>query len=105
MGFIEINSTNFGSIQQLLQFPSLNMPAFYPLVFLALFVIITLTSYFSEKERKGEGNLLSSLAVSGIVLIILSVASQLIGLISTYTMIMILIICMIFDIIYLLNKD
>ncbi len=78
-GLEDLNDTGFRSF---ITFPNLDFAYFWEFILLGLFVIIVGSSYFSEKERTGRGNLLSSLGVSGIVLMVLSVLARFLEMIS-----------------------
>lgn len=103
MTYLELDVVNDTTITGILKFVNLDTPSFWPLILFAMFVVITLSTFFSEKERKGTGNALSSLAVAGFVNIVLSALLSTIGLISTINLIISVVISFIFIALYLLT--
>lgn len=104
MTFTEINSTNFDTLQHMLQYPSHVVTAFYPLVFFGLWLILVLASYFGDRERDQKGDLLGSMAVMGLVIIIIAGISTLFNLINTTTMIIIFIIGALLGVLKIVNN-
>lgn len=104
MAYPGLDVINDTSIKGILQYPNISTPSFYPLILFGIFVVVSLATYFSEKERTGRGNFLSSLAVAGVLNIVLSVLLNLMTLISTLTLIVSMVISFIFIAIYLLTK-
>lgn len=97
------NLTNTDLVD-LLKFPSIDTSIFYPLIMFGLFIIFSMASYFSEKERTGKGNILSSSAVSGLVMIVLATILRLLLLISKEILIITIVLGSIFVGIYLLTR-
>lgn len=105
MVFTGIETLNDTSLEGILAFPSLEMPSFWPLILFAIYIIVTLSSYFSERETERRGNLLSSLAVAGFVNVVLSGILSIIGIIDRTTLIISIVISSIFIGIYMLTKN
>lgn len=103
MTFIELDALNDTSITGILAFPNLNTPSFWPLILFGIFAVITLGTFFSEKERRTTGNFLSSLAVASFVNIVLSALLKMMNVIDQTTLIISLVISFIFIAIYLLT--
>lgn len=57
-------------LKDILNFPNLDTPLFYPFIIWGLFLILSFGSYFAEKQRTGKGNIFSSFAVSGVIFLI-----------------------------------
>ena len=72
-------------------FPNSAYPPFWAWIIGALWIIITLTIFFEEKDRVGKANILSGMAVSSLVCIVLSVFGTLLGVIDLPIMIYILV--------------
>ena len=70
------------SIGELLALPNASYPFFWGLIMVALWVIISLTMYFTEKSLLGKGNLLSAMAVSAFAIIMLSTIGTLFNIIT-----------------------
>lgn len=73
--------------------PNNSYPYFWLWIFAAIWLITGLTLFYNEKERKGVGNLLSSLAVSSFAMIVLATVGSVVGIISLPIMIYILVFC------------
>lgn len=85
------NITDTGNPQtdfvNLLAMPSNSMPIFWALIILIpFFLIITTRTFFSEVNRTGKGDILSSLAVGSFSTSLVAVALNLFGLISRITL-------------------
>lgn len=79
------------TIGDFMAFPNIVYPYFWVWIIGALWLIIASTLYFTEKERVGKDDLLSSLAVSSFACMVLSVFGTLLGIISLPIMIYILV--------------
>lgn len=97
------NISNIG-ISELLSFPNLDTPSFYPALLFGIFIILTSLLFFREVSRTGRGNFLASLAVSGYVTVALAVLLSLMGLIQTEILITIIVATLLFQVIYLLTN-
>ena len=91
-------------IQQLLNYPNLDNPIFYPLFLFVVFFVFSGLSFFRELSREGKANLLSSLAVGGFVTIAISVILSLMDLIQTTILVTSVIASIIFPVWYLVTK-
>ena len=67
-GLEDLNVTDVGSI---LSYPLTGDPYFWTKIFLALWVILTSILFFEEQNRVGKGNFLSSIAFSGVAVLVL----------------------------------
>ncbi len=83
--------SNNSDIGEFLSLPNASYPYFWAWIIGGIWFIITLALYFKEKERKGFGNLLSSMAVSCFAVLILSLIGTIVGFISVEIMIYILV--------------
>ncbi len=87
LGDLSENAT----IGDFMAFPNSAYPYFWVWIIGALWLIISFSIYFSEKERIGKSNVLSAMAVSSFACILLSTIGTLLGIISLEIMIYILI--------------
>ncbi len=87
LGDLSENAT----IGDLMAFPNSVYPYYWAWIIGAIWIIITLSIYFTEKERVGKTNILSALAVSSFACILLSTLGTLFGIISLEIMIYVLI--------------
>lgn len=85
------NLSDDGGIAELLALPNASYPFYWPLIMIGLWVIISLTLYFREKELSTKGNLLSAMAVSAFAIIMLSTLGTLIGIMTLATFLPLLI--------------
>ncbi len=85
------NLSENATIGDLMAFPNSAYPYFWVWLIGAIWLILALTMYFSEKERIGKTSFLSSLAVSSFACIILSGIGTLFGIFSLENMIYILV--------------
>ena len=92
------------SLKGIMQFPSQSFAWFWPLILSAIFLVVTFSSYFAEKEKTGKGNFLSSLAVAGFVNIALSLVLSILEVIDRTTLIISFIFSIIFIVIYMLTE-
>lgn len=97
------NITDLG-IQQLLSFPSLDTPLFYPMFLFVLFFVFSTLSFFREVTREGKGNILSSLAVGGYVTISVAAILSIMDLIETVTLVTTIVASLVFQVLFLLTK-
>ncbi len=72
MAFTKLEDLNKTNIEDILSYPLTGDFWFWGEILLAIFIIITLFTFFEERERLGKGNLLSSLAIASVVTIVLS---------------------------------
>jgi hypothetical protein len=84
-----LNSTS--GIAGLLSLPSSSYPYFWAWIIAGLWLIITMTLYFTEKTKTGRGKILSSMAVSAFAIIFLSTFGTILGIISSEIMIYLLV--------------
>lgn len=81
------NLTNTSGIAGFMSLPSTSYPYFYAWILGGIWLIITFTLYFKEKETKGRGMILSSMSVSSIATMFLSLVGTVMGIISIEIMI------------------
>lgn len=92
VSYPDLSSLNDTSgIGGLMSLPSSAYPYFYAWIMGGLWMIISLSLYFSERQRKGKSNILSSMAVACFSIMILSVTGTIVGFISLEIMIYILV--------------
>ena len=81
--FTEFNDT---SIAGLFLYPAQIVPAFVPLVLVALFLVTLMTTYFSQRRLTGRGDFTSSFAVAGyfvtVIAFIMSLVSNLVNIVT-----------------------
>lgn len=75
----------------LLALPNASYPWFWTTIIGGIFIILSLTLYYSEKSLKGRGNFLSSMAVSSLACIIISVLGSLFGIFTVETLVPVLV--------------
>lgn len=100
-GLEDLNDTGFRS---LISFPTLDFAWFWELILLAIFIILAGSTYFSEQNRTGRGNLLSSIGSAGIILIILSTLVRFLGMISKDMLVINVVLGAIFIAIWLITE-
>lgn len=86
------NTTNIGT---LLAIPNSSYPYFWAWILLGIWLIITSTLYFKEKEKIGRGKLLASMSVACFCIIILATLGSLLGIITSEIMIRTLVLCIV----------
>ena len=69
-------------ISGFMSLPNDSYPFFWAWILAGIFLIITTSSYFTEKSRKGYANILSSMAVSSFAILILATIGSIVGFIS-----------------------
>lgn len=74
-------------IGELLSLPTGVYPLFWGWILFGVWVIIVLTTYFAEKETRGFGRMIESLAVASIPVMILATLGSIVGFISLEVMI------------------
>jgi len=106
MAFEEISSRNMSEgFHVLFQYVSDVEPIFFPFLLFAVFIIISLGSYFAQKELTGRGNFLASLAVAGYITTIVAYVLSLIpGVVNVFTIVVCLVITIIFTLLLILQK-
>jgi len=85
------NLTASSTIGDFLALPNQSYPYFWAWILGGIWLIITFTLFFIEKERKGFGNMLSCMAVASFAIIVLSVTGSIVGIVTQSIMIYILI--------------
>jgi len=86
------NLNNQSGIGGLMSLPNSSYPFFWAWILGGIWVIISLTMYFSEKEKIGRGKILSSMSVASFVIVLLSTIGTILGIVSVDIMIYILVI-------------
>ncbi len=97
------NITNL-TLEGFMQFPTTDTPLFYPFILFAIFLVMTLLTFFREIRREGKGNFLSSLAVGGYVTTVIAIIFSLMNLVQSRVVIYVLVISVVFQAIYLLTR-
>jgi len=85
-----LNSTS--GIGGLLSLPNTAYPYFWAWIIGGIWMIITTSLYFNEKQRKGYGNILSSMAVGCFAILVLSTIGTVVGFITLEIMTYILVV-------------
>ena len=80
-----------GNIVEVLKVPNSSYPFYWASMIMAIWVIISLTLFFKEKENSTKGNLLSAMAVSAFAMIMLSTLGTLMGILTLDTFLPLLI--------------
>lgn len=104
MAYTELQDLPTLDIRNVLNFPSIDTPIFYPLQLFTIFIVFTLMTFFREVQREGKGNILSSLAIAGYVTTAIAVIYTLLDLIQTEIMVLILVISLVFQVLFLLTS-
>lgn len=104
MAYSTLETISDLGIGELLNFPNLDTPIFYPMFLLVIFFVFTSLSFFREVGREGRGNILSSLAIGGYVTISVATILSLLGLIQTAILVTTVVIGLIFSVLYLLTR-
>lgn len=99
-GIDVVNSTGLIGI---LNFPTICDAQFYAKIMGAIFMILTLTLFFREKDEKGEGDFLSAMGVSAIAVIVISLIGTYLTIIQPQIFIEILVLCLIVIAIWLVK--
>ncbi len=100
MPFQTLEGTNATSIEEILSFPLTGDFWFWGAILLAIFAIITLSTFFEERDRLGKGNFLSSLAVASVITIILSFIGTLFKIVTKEIFLIIIVFGIIFIVIW-----
>jgi len=103
MTYTELGNLTSMNLRDLLTFPSIDTPSFYPIILFGIFIVMTLVSFFREVERERRGNFLSSSAVAGVITTVTAFLMSSLGLIQTRVVISCLVISSIFVVIYMLT--
>ena len=64
---------NMTSLSELMIYISTNVPIFFPIALVSLFIIVTLGSFYSQARLRGEGDFWSSLTVAGLLCSVVSI--------------------------------
>lgn len=103
MTYTELQDLGSIGLRELLNFPNLDTPNFYPIFLFVVFIVFVSMSFYREMRREGKANLLGSLAVGGFVTIAFATGLSLLGLIQVEIMVITLVICMVFVVLFLLT--
>lgn len=105
VNYPDLSNLSSGSgINNFLTLPNSVWPLFWPIILLAIFVVMSMTFYFSDKSKRTVGNLLSSMAVSALWCQVLAVVGSLIGIFTLYTLLPIIVLGMVIEVIWLLSQ-
>lgn len=96
---------NSTTIEGLLSYPTQASPYFWLWILAGLFVIMTLSSFYSEVKVFGRGKLLSSLVVSSFFITCLALLGTLAGFITSEILIYCLIFFSIFTVIFIFSGE
>lgn len=91
-------------IREILNFPNLDTPIFYPFFLFMVFFVFSSLVFFREVNREGKGNFISSLAVGGYVTISVAVILSLMDLIQTEILVTTIVATGVFQVLFLLSK-
>ncbi len=105
MAYQTLESIDDITLRDVLNFPNLDTPIFYPIMLFVIFSIFTTLTFFRELKREGKANILSSLAVGGFVTTAISAILSLLQLISTTIAVTTLVITLVFQALYLFSGD
>jgi len=83
--------TNSSGIEGLLRIPNDSYPYYWLWMISGIWLIIVSTLYFIEREKRGTGKILSSMAVACLAIVVLSTIGTILGIISLDIMIYILV--------------
>lgn len=103
MTYTQLESLGDIGLRELLNFPNLDTPIFYPTMLFVIFMIFTMATFFREIKREGRGNILSSLAIGGFVTTVMAFIFSLLGLVQTIIVITTLVISLVFEVLFLLT--
>lgn len=105
--FEELDTRNMSEgMHVLFQYVSSIEPIFFPLVLFAIFIIVCLGSFFTQKNLTGKGNFLASASVAGFITTIAAYVLSLVpGIVNTFTVIVCLVVSIVFTLLFLLKKD
>ena len=92
-GFENLSSNP--TIGNLMSLPNASYPYYWAWIFGGIWLIITLSLYFSEKDKTGKGKMLASMAVSCFAIIMLATIGTIVGFVQLEIMIYILVLCMV----------
>jgi|AntAceMinimDraft_18_1070375.scaffolds.fasta_scaffold60575_3 putative exporter of polyketide antibiotics len=104
MTYETIDNITNQTLQGFLSFPTRGVPLFYPVILLAIYLVITFLTFFREVRREGRGNLISSFAVGGYVTTAIAFIFSLMNLVQTHVVIYVLVISIVFQAIFLLTR-
>lgn len=103
MTYTQLESLGDIGLRELLNFPNLDTPIFYPTMLFVIFIIFTMATFFREVKREGRGNIMSSLAIGGFVTTVIAFIFSLLGLVQTVIVITTLVISLVFEVLFLLT--
>lgn len=92
------------TIGDILSLPNNSYPYFWIWILGGIWMIISMSLYFKEKERLGKGNLISSMAVSCFAILVLSLIGTLVGFVSLEIMVYVLVFCVMIIAIWFFSK-
>lgn len=104
MAYSTLENISDLSLFNILNFPNLDTPEFYPIFLFVIFSVFTSLSFFREIAREGKGNLISSLAVGGFVCIAAAALLSVMGLIQTAVLVTAIVGSLVFIVIFLLTN-
>ena len=95
--------SNNSGIGDILGLPNATNPFFWGWMIVALFAIFTLSMHYAEKKLKGEGKILSSLAISSLLCIVLAVIGSVVGFITLEVLVYVLVVGLLLIAIWIFN--
>lgn len=104
MSYSTLENISGLGIKEVLAFPSIDTPIFYPIFLFAVFFIFTALSFFREVSREGKGNFISSLAIGGYVTIAVAAILSLMDLIQTAVLVTTVVAGLVFQVLFLLTN-
>ena len=79
MAFTEINDVNTSAgVHTLFQYSADIVPIFIPLLMFAMFIIVLMGSYFTQRRLTGKGDFPASFSVAGFILVVMTFVLSLI---------------------------
>lgn len=92
-------------IQGLMTYPLSCDGFFYAKILFAIWTILGLGTFFEERLRKGEGNILSSFAISSLAIIVIATVGSMLGLVTEGILTLTFVFGLIFIAIWYFKKD
>jgi len=93
VNFYDLSSLGANAtIGDFLALPNSAYPYFWAWIIGALWIILSLSLYFKEKETNGKGKILGAMAVSSLAMMILSLVGTILGIITQDIILYILVI-------------
>ncbi len=106
MAYSTLENISDLGIRDILNFPNLDTPIFYPMFLFTVFFVFTALSFFREVSREGKGNFMSSLAIGGYFAMAVAAILSLLDLIQTTVLVTTIVAGLVFMVLFLISgKD